>query len=273
MKEPIEITASRELFGAVQELRDEVMLSLSRGPAPSTRDLVRLRRVVNELQQSDAGVQFERLFSKWRRWAYEQGVAQIDAMIRGEGVGDVLQLPEPNMDLAGTHVTTEVKTIIPQLHEALSREITLGFAGMRTPNETIARIEAQFNTTRWKAERIAITEIKNMANKAQEVRIRETFAAGRDNGVPLEKIWVHSSGQKVGFRAGSQRAKYTSRPHHKAMHGVGVAEGEMFTLATPTGTYLVDGPHDESLPAGEVVNCHCSRGIRVDREKYKLRNQ
>jgi hypothetical protein len=177
------------------------------------------------------------------------------------------------MALASFSVASEVKTVIPQLHEALSRELTLGFAGLRTPTETIARISKQFDIARWKAERIAITEIKGMANRAQEVRIREAFAAGRENGVPLVKVWVHSSGQKVGFRAGSQRAKYTSRAHHKAMHGVGVTEGDLFTLVAPGGTYHVDGPHDESLPAGEIVNCHCSRGIVVDREKYKLRGK
>ena len=56
------------------------------------------------------------------------------------------------------------------------------------------------------------------------------------------------------------------------MHGVAVNPSEKFRLVNAeTGeVWLVDGPHDPLLPAGEVVNCYCDRVLRIDRDRMKI---
>jgi hypothetical protein len=53
-----------------------------------------------------------------------------------------------------------------------------------------------------------------------------------------------------------------------------VGTDEKFILTNPRllATWQIDGPHDEILPAGEVVNCYCGRAFRlIEDEPVKVR--
>jgi hypothetical protein len=147
------------------------------------------------------------------------------------------------------------------------------FVGVRTPAELQQRIHREFDVSLRHAETIARTEIGRAQNRASKARVGQTFESAREVGIPMVRVWLHSSGKVQGFAKGKKRAQYEPRPHHKAMHGVTVPEGEKFKLTNPrTGeTWHVDGPHDEALPAGEVINCYCKRGVKIDREEYERR--
>lgn len=271
MPRVLDIDAARELRGLIAELRDEMLSDVLTGKPFGPREIARVQRTLEILNSGDFSAQMAETYSKYQGWAFDEGVAQIDGMLSGLNVADVFNLPPSVFDAAAASYPSKVVTIVPQLHDELSRVLRLGMTGMRTPEQVKADIQRRFQVAASRAQTIATTEIKGMQNVAQESRITEAFRAAGENGVPMVKTWIHSSGQRVGFLKTAKRIGYQPRPHHKAMHGVTVKQGELFTLTAPSGVYMITGPHDEPLPAEEVVSCHCGRGIEIDREKYKVR--
>lgn len=273
MTRTLDIAAARELRGLVAELRDETLSRVLTAETIGAEEIAALRRALDVLQNGDFSAQIEETLSRYQSWAFDEGVAQIDGMVKGLGLDEVFALPKAVFDAAALSRPTKVTSIAPALHDDLARALRLGMTGAWTPERVKREIVQRFNVGASRAQTIATTEIKGMQNRAQEQRIQETFKAAGDNGVPMVKTWIHSSGQVVGFAPKAKRVGYMPRLHHKAMHGVTVRAGALFVLTAPSGVYTVDGPHDESLPASEVVNCHCGRGIEIDRERYKVRDK
>ena len=103
------------------------------------------------------------------------------------------------------------------------------------------RIQKSLSTSmgeveRWRAKRIAQTEIMTASNKGAKI-------AADSLGIPMLQYWVVSGNN-------------TRDSHYQAQsdnaHGVPM-----------DGTFLVGGfqaeqPGDPSLPASEVINCHCA---------------
>lgn len=271
MPRVLDIDAARELRGLVSEVRDEMLSDVLTGKAFGPREIARMQRTLEVLNSGEFSAQMEEVFSKYQAWAFDEGLAQVDGMLAGLRLADVFNLPPAVFDAAQQAYPSKVVTIVPQLHDELARTLRLGMTGMRTPEQVKNDIQRRFNVAASRAQTIATTEIKGMQNTAQETRIGEAFRAAGENGVPMVKTWIHSSGQRVGFLKSAKRIGYMPRPHHKAMHGVTVKRNELFALRAPGGVYMVTGPHDEILPAAEVINCHCGRGIEIDRERYKVR--
>ncbi len=271
--EGMEAAAVREIRELILDLKDEMLMKLLRSGNLTFIDILRARDVLDQFHSDDLAAEMEEIFSKYARWSFEDGLRKIDGMLGEEDLSTVLNLPPANIEIAKTFNADKIKTIAPQLLEEVNAQLSLAFVGERTPQEISNRIANRFDVALFKAERIVRTENKGLQNQAEEARIQQAFSAGRELGIPMIKTWIHSSGAQSGYRRGKRRAKYTPRPHHKAMHGVTVKEGEPFTLVAPSGTFLIDGPHAESLPAEEVINCYCDRGVKIDREAYRLRPQ
>lgn len=70
----------------------------------------------------------------------------------------------------------------------------------------------------------------------------------------MEKTWRH-----IPF---SPHSGYTPRPHHVAMSGTTIPFNQKFKVKTPDGIVMMDAPHDESAPVGEVINCLCDLEVR-----------
>lgn len=271
--EGMEAAAVREIRELVLDLKDEMLMRLLRSGDLAFVDILRARDTLDQFRSDDLAAEMEEIFSKYARWSFEDGLRKIDGMLDSEDLSSVLNLPPANIEIAKTFNADKIKTIAPQLIEEVNAQLSLAFVGERTPQEISAKIANRFDVALFKAERIVRTETKGLQNQAEEARIQQAFSAGRELGIPMLKTWIHSSGSQTGYRRGKQRAKYTPRPHHKAMHGVTVKEGELFTLVAPGGTFMIDGPHAEGLPAEEVINCYCDRGVKIDREAYRLRPQ
>lgn len=85
-----------------------------------------------------------------------------------------------------------------------------------------------------RAKTIAVTEVRTMSSDI-------------DHNLALEvgmtkKTWIHTSAGK------------TNRINHERLNTVSVGIDEKFDLGN--GIYA-DKPHDENLPASEVINCYC----------------
>ncbi len=169
-----------------------------------------------------------------------------------------------------------IRSIGTELLPDVQRYITLATLGQRTPQEISEQISKRFDVAQRKADTIVRTEIKRQQNRGSEMMIQRTIPQAQEIGLRMERLWIHSSGrQDEGSAKGKHRVRYEPRPHHKAMHGVGVDASMKFTLRNAeTGeTWFVDGPHDTALPAGEVVNCYCDRVLRISRESIALLNE
>ena len=263
--ETMEQAAAREVLAALAEIKDELVVRLIRYDSLSTTDVLRLQNRLREISADVLSGNLEEIFTRYQRWAYDQGVEEIDAYLRGESVTSVLKLPDPVAPMLATYGATRIVTIAPEYLQAIADKITLTFVGQRTPQQVADELVREYNRTAWQAETIVRTEIGTLQNQGTETRIQQAGTKARQVGIRTKRIWLHSSGSVAGFARGKRRAKYEPRLHHKAMHGTMVEIDELFELTNPLTqeTWHITGPHDEPLPAGEVVNCYCKRALRI----------
>lgn len=267
--------ALREIRGLVLEVKDDLFAKLLRRRNLTYLEILKAKEVLRTYRDEGLSDQMEAVLSRYMRWSYDEGLRKIDALLDTDLVKALGLTPNVTADTLGItaiFAAPKIITVAVSLLDALEAKLLLAMTGERTPAEVVNMLRKEFDTSQVNAERIVRTELKGMQNQGEEVRIQQAFTAARRQGIPAEKYWIHSSGQAVGFRKGKKRAKYMPRPHHKAMHGVTVKDGEKFALVAPDGiTYRIDGPHDSILPAGEVINCYCDRGLRIKRETVAAR--
>jgi len=94
---------------------------------------------------------------------------------------------------------------------------------------------------------IARTEVRS----ALSVVKNEYMQALADKNPDMEimKIWIHR---------GSGRRGYDPRGNHEDLDGTQIKMDEDFEIISEDGTrHLCAHPHDDRLPAGEVINCGC----------------
>ena len=96
-----------------------------------------------------------------------------------------------------------------------------------------------FSKANVRARTILRTEMNRLHNLAKMQRAGQL--SERYPGVGVK--WIHNPSPQP-------------RPRHERLHGTVIypAKGEKFHI----GEYLVDGPHDLSLPAEDTINCHCT---------------
>jgi hypothetical protein len=263
--ETMEQASAREVLAELAEIKDELVTRLIRHDSLTTVDVLRLQNRVNELSNDVLSGRLVEIFTRYQKWSFDSGVEEIDAYLRGEDVASVLKLPDPIAPLLETYGASRIVSIAPEYLKAIADKITLTFVGQRTPQQVAEEIMREYNRAAWQAETIVRTEIGTLQNQGTESRMQQAGTRGKEIGIKMNRIWLHSSGAVEGFARGMRRAKYDPRMHHKAMHGVMVEMDELFTLTNPqtAETWHIDGPHADPLPAGEVVNCYCKRALRI----------
>ena len=88
--------------------------------------------------------------------------------------------------------------------------------------------------------RSAISVVKNEYMQA---------LADKNPDMEIQKVWIHR---------GSGRRGYDPRGNHEDLDGTQIQMDEDFEIISEDGTrYLCAHPHDDRLPAGEVINCGC----------------
>ncbi len=91
---------------------------------------------------------------------------------------------------------------------------------------------------------IAVTEVRNAVSKAQEQYYKKFQ---KDNKIKKAfKTWIqHKNLSKV------------PRVSHALVHGKKIATDALFSINSEEGLFDVFGPHDNKLPLGEKIGCHC----------------
>lgn len=101
-------------------------------------------------------------------------------------------------------------------------------------------LESGIRDERYKARRVAVTEILTAHRAAQQEAFMQSPSVEG-------KKWRHSGPRRI-----------QPRPNHVAMDGATVRKSEPFQLAgADGGLYYPMYPGDTSLPPGERINCHC----------------
>lgn len=101
---------------------------------------------------------------------------------------------------------------------------------------------------------IAVTETRSAVN---QIKKEYTKAAVQRNDLQATKTWIHNP----------QLSRTKPRLEHRALNGKTIPIDAKFTIRADDGIYHVDAPHDSSLPASQVVSCHCELIYEVQRKK------
>lgn len=96
-------------------------------------------------------------------------------------------------------------------------------------------------------ESIAITETNSVANNVKHEYAKQAQEAAKDSDFEMAKRWKHNPSPKKNPRLG-----------HRALNGMEIGMDEAFEIEGGDGKiYAAQRPYDASLPAGEVISCHC----------------
>ena len=138
----------------------------------------------------------------------------------------------------------------------IAAAVRAGVVGELAPGAVMSRIRAFLDTPErgegrygplaYQAERVVRTETMRVFNAANDASSR--FLRGRLGDDGMIEVWNHSS-------------LPGSRPNHAALDGFAVKAGAKFTV----GGVECSGPHDPALPAGEVINCRCTKFLWNER--------
>lgn len=284
-----DVLTMRQIHMLMLEMKDTLIGMLIGKDEMSALLMQQIRVKLRELLEGDYAELMKELLSEYAAWEYERGIGQIDRLLNEERVSEVLMIPETSIALAGQYIGDQITTIPQDVVTRVSRTLAMMSLGQKSPSLVAAALAREFDMTRSHAETIVRTEGKRLQNFGAEARIRDASAAAKRQGLTVNRIWLHNTAsdeiekqrkaniathkasKKAGSGRWSRQQPYTARPHHKAMHLVAVPVDAKFTLTNEHGdSWQVDGPHDPILPAEEVINCHCDRAIRIDREKLKV---
>ena len=127
-----------------------------------------------------------------------------------------------------------IKKITQTTKDTISRIIKNGQKAGLNDNDIAKQIvESVENMSISRAKTIARTEVRNASNITSDETAKE--------GKLTKKTWLHTGG---GFE---------DRPAHLALDGTTIKIDEQFDV----NGFDADFPHDPSLPASEIISCHC----------------
>ena len=101
-----------------------------------------------------------------------------------------------------------------------------------------ARIQGVAQMSLRQARRVARTETMRAMNEGRYVAAGQ---ASEEHGIIMDKRWIATNDERT-------------RGSHAAMHGQTVGQHEIFTLPSGETAHF---PLDDSLSAGECINCRC----------------
>lgn len=149
---------------------------------------------------------------------------------------------------ADKRTQTIVQNYRQQINDALAKTVAEG-QGQAVGGKAIREL---VDITRAQANRIARTET-HAAYQAGSHAQAEDFA---DTGLPMLKIWMAGGDERT-------------RPAHQEANGQTVPIDQPFVV---DGEQLMH-PGDPAGSAGNVINCRCAMGYRVDREALASRKR
>jgi len=156
------------------------------------------------------------------------------------------QIMEFVKNKVGNNITSVIKTSYVDIQRITKEAVQLGIDKGWGMDKIARKISLdQGEIERWKALRIARTEVVSASNEG--VKVGSEQLPGNK-----EKVWISTFDDR-------------SRSDHMEMDGVRVAANEMFTL--PSGNKL-EFPGDPSGEPGDVINCRCGYEMLVTPEIF-----
>lgn len=275
------------LHSHLDEIRDVALKTLTRGEdpkatvlkaisgsdvdAPNTDDVLRGIRAIKDLASIDALDELgEDISDRYTRMLNEV-TGHLTGIVEGKGLSVVNPgLSTETEEYMRNYSADKVKSIPSEYISNLSDDINLVLAGALSPAQAIQRIISQHESAKHEARRIVRTETRSAQNKVSRQRL-DNMGKNLPKHI-LVKKWTHISfvapalNKATGGRLAKAkgRARFAPRPVHVKMSEVLADENGLFQLHGADGTiYIVEGPHDEDLPAGEVVNCGCGTSFEI----------
>lgn len=188
----------------------------------------RSERIVNDLAYDTFGESFYRL-----GFEVEKAVSKIE----GARVGLNFGMLNPKVIEAAV-MNPMAKIAFKGLKNSMlikaNSTITQGLIQGKSYFDMAKQLQTDFEGKAADNLRIARTE----AGRAQSKGELASIEAAEDAGAELVKVWIATLDGRT-------------RPSHGAMDGKEADEDGHFKLAGAE----IDGPHDDKLPAGEIINC------------------
>lgn len=250
-----ELAAMRDLRDILQSYADAVEARMA---GVSEWQLQRLLEVQRAAREAAAAMD-ARIVQLWTRQATEVtslALAGVESPLNALGL-PVYSLPPMillrELEVLQIYVPDKIRYVTNDVHrrvQSLMQQAVLGGTDTRTIVKEIGRTVgplpgrvAKPGALLDKAEERAYTILRTEMN-----RLHNLTAAARADEVAekfpgIGKKWIH-------------RPSRNPRASHAALDGKVIypAKGEKFHL----DGYEITGPHDPSLPAKHVVNCHCT---------------
>lgn len=93
---------------------------------------------------------------------------------------------------------------------------------------------------------IAVTETRSLVNNVRKTYMKEVNKRTKKLGYEMIKIWRHNSSLSK-----------TPRESHRKLDNKKLLMNEKFRLESNGNVYMIDAPHDYTLPPEEVITCNC----------------
>ena len=249
----LERAGLKDIRSQINSFRQEVVLTLTEyGDEITSSDLSGLKSRFDALAEKYNGPLTETLTENQRR-LFVKGIQTVDDALESANLRVALPyLSEQTLNVAQEFGADLVTGLTDYSRSQITKQVRLGVMGQKPVSDIIKEIgrnlknPSVFGTVGARAEAIFKTEVNRIANLASTERLEQAATQVTD----LQKEWLHSH-------------TGTPRIGHLELDGVKIAVSEKFSLhGTDGNTYLIDGPHDPTLPVGDVVNCRC-RSIPV----------
>lgn len=138
-------------------------------------------------------------------------------------------------------LSTQRGNVPKNFHKRVARKLTAAY-------EPYAKNDPRYGRPA-DVQRTAVTESRTLVNNLRRIYSDRAESVVKEEGFRVDRSWLHNPGMSK-----------EPRGSHAAMNGVKAVNG-FYVLKGENGTYRIAGPHDPSLPAEEVIYCHCEEKI------------
>lgn len=245
--EELEANGAQQFVAKLDELRRLIVMAIVEEREITAYTSSQLKSRIAELVERFRPALEAQLTENQRR-LFVKGIQMIDATLKtADLVVAVPYLSEQLLEQARNFGAELITGITDDARRRVATEINLAVMGQKPLTDVVKAIgrnldsPSVFGSIATRALAIYKTEVNRMSNLASVERMKQVRGQVPD----LEKEWLHSH-------------QGIPRPGHLLLDGTRVAVLDTFKLVGKNGTvYMVAGPHDPVLPAGEVVNCRC----------------
>jgi len=239
--------SAKEFVDIVNQLRERVILSIVQTGEINPVSADTIKAQVDSIL-SDYERRLDGSLSENQRRLFVKGLQVVDKAVTSANLMlAVPYLSQQVLEQTQKYGATLITKLTDEARGAIAGELDLAVLGQKSMQDVIRDIGPNlkspsiFRSIARRAEIIARTEVNRIERMATQDRLEQVQKQIPD----LKKQWFHSH---VGV----------PRPGHLDLHRITVNADEKFRLSGENGrVYMIDGPYDPILPAGETISCRC----------------